>query len=139
MLQPLLKSGGHCAHHDVDAAAGRERHDEGDRSSRELLSEATATERKEACQRGRNQNGTTCDHCAFPFEPGRLYARSAGAYVAAPHAVTTNSRAHMSRRPIGPRVDLRDVGFWHSDEPWPKLELQVRKAHRRSILNDHAA
>ena len=32
LAEPLLKSGGHCAHHDVDAAAGRERDDEDDRS-----------------------------------------------------------------------------------------------------------
>src|SRR6476619_1413255 len=82
LAEPLLKSGGHCAHHDVDAAAGRERDDEGDRSGRELLSKATATERKEACQRERNQNGTTCNHCSFPSPPGRLHAQSAGAYVA---------------------------------------------------------
>jgi hypothetical protein len=69
LAEPLLKFGSHCAHHDVDAAAGRERDDEGDRSGRELLSEATATERKEACQRGRNQNGTTCDHWSFPSMP----------------------------------------------------------------------
>jgi hypothetical protein len=68
LAEPFLKFGSHCAHHDVDAAAGRESDDEGDRSARELLSEATATERKEACQRGRNQNGTTCDHSSFPSD-----------------------------------------------------------------------
>src|SRR5207342_2851232 len=71
LAEPLLKFGSHCAHRDVDAAAGRERNDEGDRSGRELLSEATATERKEACQRGRNQNGTTCDHCSFPSDASK--------------------------------------------------------------------
>src|SRR5215470_1226772 len=66
LAELLLKFGSHCAHHDVDATAGRESDDEGDRSARELLSEATATERKGACQRERNQNGTTCDHRSFP-------------------------------------------------------------------------
>ncbi len=85
LAEPLLKSRGHCAHHDVDAAAGRERDDEGDRPGRKLLSEVTATERKEAYQRERNQNGTTCNHCSFPSPPGRLHAQSPGAYVAASH------------------------------------------------------
>src|SRR6266403_1151716 len=71
LAEPLLKFGSHCAHHDVDAAAGRESDDEGDRSGRELLSEAAAAERKEACQRGRNQNGTTCDHCSFRSHAGK--------------------------------------------------------------------
>ena len=71
LAEPLLKFGSHCAHHDVDAAAGRESDDEGDWSGRELLSEAAAAEGKEACQRGRNQNGTTCDHCSFLCHAGK--------------------------------------------------------------------
>src|SRR5262249_25939294 len=71
LAEPLLKFGSHCAHHDVDAAAGRESDDEGDRSGRELLSEAAASEREEARQRGRHQDGTTCDHCSFPSDAGK--------------------------------------------------------------------
>src|SRR5260370_39478573 len=71
MAEPVLKFGSHCAHHEVDAAAGRESDDEGDWSGRELLSEAAAAERKDACQRGCNQNGTTCDHCSFLSHAGK--------------------------------------------------------------------
>src|SRR5262249_2166036 len=45
--------------------------DEGDGYGRDLLSEATATERKEARQRGRNQDGTTCDHRSLPSDVRR--------------------------------------------------------------------
>ena len=50
--------------------------DEGDRSARELLSEAAATERKEACQRGRDQNGSTCDHCSVSSRCSQDYTRN---------------------------------------------------------------
>src|SRR6516162_874824 len=101
LAEPLLKFGNHCAHHD----------DEGDRSGRELLSEATATERKEACQRGRNQNGTTCDHRSLP------------------------SDARTSIRTIPGRV--RRCATWTRPPPRraPGRFLPVRVEHVRSGLN----
>src|SRR5262249_26277202 len=79
LAQPFLQPGGHGAHPHVKAAAGREGDDEGDRSRRKLLCEAAAGERKQARQRGRDQDGTTCDHCSFPQPmPGRLYRPFAG-------------------------------------------------------------
>jgi len=105
----------HCAHHEVGAAAGRERDDEADRAGRKFLSEAMATERKENCQRSRSQNGTTCNHqIRFLSIPARLYAQSAVAYAAASQAwrdfkVIANHR----RRTIGRRVELG--GEWTSE------------------------
>jgi len=91
LAEPLLKFGSDCAHHDVGAAAGRESDDEGDRSGRELLCEATASERKEAGQRSRDQNGTTCDHLLVPSD--NIHSRRGVDRSLACHTAISKARA----------------------------------------------